>query len=333
MASSIWKVATTRVGTIQPFSSEYDMEAFIMNNPKIIGCIGDSGAPCVIRHQLGTVRTDKSLGRIDIIGLAAKNDAEDGKYELRIFELKKDVIDLQAVGQLASYLEKWSSQGSAKDDVRKWMKNEIGEKHDDDDIETILNQPVGVLVGSRFLPDAIESASDKGMLGIRLARFSSTDKEFFIVVEEQIGTPVSRQLIGWETLLKLGIIGKEDTLETTIRTPSGNEKIITALPVLKGIPASSKNIRFAQKDAEELLGLKNTILEKSRNETEKEKAQDLDKYLKSDKGMALTTATGFIYLAYDLPKTHSSYWVPAPLWKLTRTGKHLCDILEEAKGQ
>jgi len=38
MESEIWRVRTERIGTLESFRSEYDMESFLMNNPAIIGC-------------------------------------------------------------------------------------------------------------------------------------------------------------------------------------------------------------------------------------------------------------------------------------------------------
>jgi len=38
MESEIWRLVTERVGTLEPFGSERDMQAFLMNNPAIIGC-------------------------------------------------------------------------------------------------------------------------------------------------------------------------------------------------------------------------------------------------------------------------------------------------------
>jgi hypothetical protein len=85
MDSYLWRVSTEKVGKLEPFGSEADMESFLMNNFAVIGCaISDkqSDIPLLVRQQLGT-KTQTGRGRLDIIGLSREGDA----FELRLFEL------------------------------------------------------------------------------------------------------------------------------------------------------------------------------------------------------------------------------------------------------
>jgi hypothetical protein len=325
MASSIWKVTSTKVGTIQPFSSEYDMEAFILNNPIIVGCVGKSGNPCIIRQQISTLKVNDKHGRIDLVGLAKKDESNEGKYELRIFELKKTTIDIQAVDQLNNYLQSWLKQNSARTNIKEWLKQEIVlEKGDLDDI---LDRPIGVLVGSRFSHEAVGRATQEGMLGIRLARFLGSDKDFYVVVEDEVGTIVSRQVIGWDLLLKKQLIKKNDSFITKI----SKDLNIVVKPVIGDVSSSSKNIVFDAATRNYLKKSENKIKSKAKTIYDASRTNAIKK-LDSPKGIPITTATGLLYLAYEA-ESHRSYWVPGPLWRLKRTNKPLSELLEEAKGQ
>ena len=96
MESEIWRVRSERIGTLESFRSEYDMESFLMNNPANIGCWNtdtDLAFPTLIRQQLHTRKGKGSGGRIDLVGVSIG----DNGYELRIFELKASRIDVPAV--------------------------------------------------------------------------------------------------------------------------------------------------------------------------------------------------------------------------------------------
>jgi len=87
--SEIWRVLSEKIGHIEGFSSERDMESFLMNNPAVIGCYADDAqaAQQLLRDQV-IIKSDRGgSGRIDIIGLAPR---EDNGFELRIFELKME---------------------------------------------------------------------------------------------------------------------------------------------------------------------------------------------------------------------------------------------------
>ncbi|MCK4687138.1 MAG: hypothetical protein KAT66_03350 [Candidatus Lokiarchaeota archaeon] len=181
-----------------------------------------------------------------------------------------------------------------------------------------------MLVGSRFLTDAVNEATKLGILGIRLARFSSSDKDFYVVVEDQIGTSSSRQVVGWGTLLKKDIITEKDVFITEI-----NGKNIQVSPVFNNKSNSSKNVIFDKRTCNELLKKEKVITQNIRHSDDEKRAKGL-KLLSSPKGLSLTTATGLIYLAYE-SDNHRNYWIPSTLWKLKRTGKLLSQLIEEAK--
>ncbi|OQY08825.1 MAG: hypothetical protein B6I30_10730 [Desulfobacteraceae bacterium 4572_187] len=99
MESQIWRVRTERIGTLESFRSEYDMESFLMNNPAIIGCWdpdADFAIPTLIRQQIPTKKNKGGSGRIDLAGISKNDNA----YELRIFELKANRIDVAAVTKI-----------------------------------------------------------------------------------------------------------------------------------------------------------------------------------------------------------------------------------------
>ena len=73
MESQIWKVQTEKIGSLEPFKSERDMESFLMNNPAIVGCWdpdSDLALPTLIRQQISTKTARGSAGRIDLAGIS-----------------------------------------------------------------------------------------------------------------------------------------------------------------------------------------------------------------------------------------------------------------------
>ncbi|MBE0461498.1 MAG: hypothetical protein IBX60_07680, partial [Candidatus Aminicenantes bacterium] len=65
MESQIWRVQTEKIGSLEPFKSERDMESFLMNNPAIVGCWNPESnvaLPTLIRQQVGTKTSSSGIG-------------------------------------------------------------------------------------------------------------------------------------------------------------------------------------------------------------------------------------------------------------------------------
>jgi len=166
------------------------MESFLMNNPAVIGCYADDAqaAQQLLRDQV-IIKSDRGgSGRIDIIGLAPR---EDNGFELRIFELKNGEIDVDAVKQLIRYLKEWQFDPAVRKQVKEWALR-LGLKGvDETTIDDILDQPIGVLIGTNFQAEAIRAALDSDfkqqIRGLRLARFRGTSKsEYYVIAEDQM---------------------------------------------------------------------------------------------------------------------------------------------------
>jgi len=214
--SEIWRVLSEKIGHIEGFSSERDMESFLMNNPSVIGCsVADaqSNEP-LVRAQVIIKSDQAGMGRIDVIGLAPR---EDSGFELRIFELKNGEIDVAAVEQLIHYLKNWQPNSSARKQVRDWALRLSLKGVDETTIDDILDQPIGVLIGTGFKAEAIRAALDSDLRqqirGLRLARFRGTSKsEYYVIAEDQIGTiRTKKRYWSWGALIKAGLIDKDDT--------------------------------------------------------------------------------------------------------------------------
>ncbi|MDP2646542.1 MAG: hypothetical protein Q8P24_16505 [Desulfobacterales bacterium] len=186
-SSFIWRVKTERMGSLEPFKSEYDMEAFLMNNPSIIcgeNPADESMPPALIRQQLSTRKGSRDAGRIDLVALVHE---EKGPV-LKIFELKQGQVTTGSVKQLVDYLDGWSNEESAKNAVEKWLTDMSPGRND---VAKLLEAPKGVLVGPSFHNDAIAAAVKHKLEGMRLTRFRhASSDEYFVIVEDQVGDVV-----------------------------------------------------------------------------------------------------------------------------------------------
>lgn len=319
MESEIWRVRTERIGTLESFKSEYDMESFLMNNPAIIGCWNpDAGLafPTLIRQQLYTKKGTGGGGRIDLVGISIG----DKGYELRIFELKASKIDVPAVEQLHNYLNGWRNEMSARSDIKRWILELELDGIDNNNVDEIVNRPRGVLIGPEFDIDAIFKAKDVKLLGIRLSRFKAeSESEYYVIVEDQIGDVVQRakrQQIGWGSFIDKGLIEQSDIF--SIRIPKEGIELC-AKPDPESFKTASKKFIFERKSAAQILEKEEDI----KKNAPKRVKRWLDKEIQSvkeGKGILITHATGIAFFAFKCPK---SYWVPGQYWIHKKTNKSL----------
>jgi hypothetical protein len=165
--SKICKIETNEIGSLEKVATERQMEAFLMNNPALLGCgSGDEeeGSPFLLQ-QIPT-RKDGGVGRIDLAGLTV-DEGQKGLI-LKIFELKNQRVTTEDIRQLGGYLSNWDKQGSGKDLVRQSLLNA---GLDEGQIGPILTSPKGVSVGPSFMPEAEIAAQRGGFEAIRLTRF------------------------------------------------------------------------------------------------------------------------------------------------------------------
>jgi hypothetical protein len=326
MESEIWRVQTKKIGSLEPFRSEYDMEAFLMNNQAIIGCWDPEGRiafPALIRQQLSTKKYPGTSGRIDLVGISPGEK----QYELRIFELKKGKIDSSAVEQLNEYINGWRKDKTVKGEIKKWILALGLPDINESNVEQSLNNPIGVLVGSDFDLEAINKASEYGFKGIRLSRFKAgVESEYYVIIEDQIGDVVKsakRQQIGWKDFIESKLINETDTF--TIKPKEG--LVLKARPDLKSLDTPSKNLVFKEESTSKILKQKNTILKRA-SKYEKKWLEGVLQSIKDKKGIRITHATGIVYLAFGWPK---SYWVPGQYWFHEKSKKNLGSLEYELK--
>lgn len=322
MESEIWRVRTERIGTLESFKSEYDMESFLMNNPAIIGCWNpDAGLtfPTLIRQQLYTKKGAGGGGRIDLVGISIS----DKGYELRIFELKASKIDVPAVEQLHNYLNGWRNEGSARHDIERWILELELDGIDSSNVDKIVNCPRGVLVGPEFDIDAIVEAKKIELQGIRLSRFKTeSGSEYYVIIEDQVGDVVQhakRQQIGWDSFIDKGLIEQSDIFGISI-PKEGIE--LCAKPDPGSFGTASKKFIFEKDSASKILGKEGDIRNNA-NEYEKKWIDKVIQSIKNEKGILITHATGIVYLAFGWPK---SYWVPGQYWVHKKTNKSLDEL-------
>jgi hypothetical protein len=302
------------------------MESFLINNSAIIGCWDPdsrSAFPSLVREQVFTSGEKQSRGRMDIVGIA-KDD--DGEYELRIFELKNGKIDSTAVSQLSSYLKTWEHKEGPKAKIKEWIITLGLQGMDEAIADRIIDQPVGVLVGSKFSAEAIKQALELDIKGIRLARFKGAAKsEYYVIIEDEVGEIVSsiKKLWSWNQLINAGLIQASDNFYISFE----KYKLI-AKPDPKYFNYKKMRLIFEEPSKKALLEKEEEIKIKSKDDTYAKKW--LDKAISSIKkgeGVWLSNATGLCYFAFGGPA--ASYWTPSGYWIHEKSGKRLDQLKNE----
>ncbi len=319
MESQIWRVQTEKIGSLESFKSERDMESFLMNNPAIVGCWDPESELALpsLRQQVGTTTADGGIGIIDLVGICV---GEKGN-ELRLFELKNGDIDVTAVEQIGKYLKGWEKERSAKSEIKKWILELNLQGIDEKNVDKIIDNPVGVLVGTRFLPEAITKAMQLNIQGIRLARFrAETKSEYFVIVEDQVGKIVRRQWC-WNDIIKAGLIEPLDVFSISHKGIK-----LLAIPDQKYLDYYTKKIIFDEVSTKKLLGKKRDIIRKAKG-YDKKWLDNAIESLKKKEGLFLSNATGLCYLAFGGPT--ASYWNPTWWWKHEKSGKSIDDLKNE----
>lgn len=317
MTSEIWRVHTEKVGSLEAFKSERDMESFLLNNSAILGCWDPEAAssiPALMRDQVSTLTDNLGKGRMDLVGIAR---TEEG-FELRIFELKNVEITESAVIQLDAYIKGWSLQESAKDKVSKWIMLLQLDEVDESNMQKIVNKPVGVLVGPKFSPDAIIKAQSLKIRGVRLARFKSGPRsEYYVIIEDQVGKVIesARRGWSWQHLIQMGLLNKGDSL-----TICHEDNTLRATPDPSTLGWFKKKVVFDTVSRARLLEKEKEIAAKAADSNLKWPSKALES-LKKGEGIFLSNATGLCYLAFGGPTI--SYGVPNWWWVHEKTGQRL----------
>lgn len=325
MVSEIWRVKSEKIGPLEAFKSERDMESFLMNNPAIIGCWDpevNNSIPALIRSQFPTKNKESGGGRMDLVGIAPT----DNGYELRIFELKNVEVTVDAVDQLNGYLTRLIGPDSARDreNLEKRIL-ELGlEDVSENDVKDIVKEPIGILVGPKFKAEAILKAKELKIKGVRLARFrSASSTEYYVIVEDEVGDIVdlSRRNWKWKDLYNSNLITKDDYFVI-----KHENNALRAKPDLNTWDKPKKKIIFDEESARILISSEQSI--RSRATTDHDRWLDKEfSALKKGEGIFLSNAAGICYLAFGGPS--ASYWVPNPLWIHERTDLRLQELVED----
>jgi hypothetical protein len=326
MKSEIWRVFTERIGSIEGFKSERDMQAFLMNNPAIVGCWDPDSRdslPSLVREEVFSRAGNEIRGRMDMVGVT-KN--EEGEYELRIFELKVGEIDSSAVRQLDSYLKAWVHEEGPKTEIKNWILNLGLQGIDDATVGDIIDRPTGVLVGSKFSAEAIKQALELNIKGIRLARFKGSIKsehEYYVIIEDQVGRNINptRKFWSWQQLIDARLVQLSDEFSISFE----GKKLIVK-PDEKYLNYNWIRVIFDNVSRNTLLAREEQIMGKADNNARRWVNKALTS-LKKGEGVWLSNATGFCYLAFGGPT--ASYWNPTGWWKHERTGKRLIDLVKD----
>ena len=289
-SSEIWRVRTEKMGVIEPFHSERDMESFLMNNPAVVGCWDPNEylrVPSLVRQQI-SIRSEEKRGRMDMVGVALKDD----KYELRIFELNPDEIQAGAVEQINSYVETWNQKNTAKKDIAAWIESLDIPDLDEEATNKLMERPVAVLVGPKFHPEAIANALENNVRCVRLTRFRSEDRaEYYVIVEDQVGSVVStRKGWSWQDMIDKGLINANDVFTVTYQ---GNK--VSAKPAPEFLNYFWTYVVFDEDSTKLLLEKTEKILEGSKEHRYSQKwlEKDLDA-LNTQKPMVITHASALL---------------------------------------
>jgi len=327
MDSEIWRVRTEKIGSLEPFKSERDMESFLMNNPAVVGCWDPNEylrVPSLVRQQI-SIRSEAKRGRMDMVGVALKDDS----YELRIFELKPDEIQLSAVDQINSYIETWKQKSTSKKDIAAWIESLGIPDLDEATINKIMEKPVPVLVGPTFHPEALAEALKNNVRCVRLTRFRSVDRaEYYVIVEDQVGSVVSaRRGWSWREMIDKGLINADDIFTVAYK---GNK--VSVKPAPKFLNYIWTYVVFDEDSTKLLLEKKKQILAGSKEHPYSRKwlETELDA-LKTQKPMVITHASALFQFAFGSPYP-SWFWTPTGMWRHEKSGKTLDDLKADLFG-
>jgi hypothetical protein len=319
MESQIWRMKTEKIGDIESFRSEFDMESFLMNNPAIIGC-WDSEAnyaiPTLIRQQIHTTKSKGESGRIDLAGISKSN----GTYELRIFELKANRVDFSAVDQLKNYLDGWNKEESAKQFLKQWILNLQLIGIDNSNIDQLIKKPRGVLIGSEFEIDAIIKSKELNFHAIRLSRFRARiGQDYYVIVEDQVGDVIQnakRTQYGWSFFVDNNLIGESDRLILSLQE---EDKKIIAKPDMSDNNSRTKKIIFDKKSTEMILKKQQKIRKThSKYPYPQRWVENVIESIKKGDSVPISNATGIIFFAFGHP---TSFWVPSSYWVHEKTNQ------------
>jgi len=324
MESQVWKVQTEKIGTLEAFRSERDMESFLMNNPAVLGC-WDPGAkiprPTLLQQQI-QLKIDGDIGRIDLMGVGCT----EGGYELRIFELKVGNITAEDVDQLDWYLKAWKEDDKARRSIKDAVLRLKLEGINEQSVDDFLNIPIGVMVGPKFLPDAILKASELGIRGIRLARFKAEKRsEYYVIVEDQIGDVMIKHFWSWNDLIDAGLINKPDDFSI-----SYGEIKLTAKVHPRYLDYYWKYLIYDEESKQKLLENETEIRKNAELAEWKWIDKDL-KSLKKGKELVITHASALFYFSFGGPYP-TCYWTPIGWWKHEKSGKSLEQLKSELPG-
>jgi len=292
-----------------------------MSNPAVLGCWDPRSKipkPTLLMQQIN-LKLEGDVGRLDLIGVGNR----EGDFELRIFELKPDDIGLDAVNQLDWYLKAWKKDDTARQIVRKDIIKLKLTGLSEEALDNLIDNPVGVLVGAKFLPEAIAKANELGIRGLRIARFKGEEKsEYYVIVEDQIGDVMIKRMWRWKDLIDAGLIEKSDEFSI-----SHEDVKLIARPDPKYLEWSWKFLIFNEDSAKRLIDMEETIRENA-GDSEKKWLDKEFNNLKKGKGMVITHASALFYFAFGGPFP-SIYWTPTWWWIHESSGKYLDELKNE----
>jgi hypothetical protein len=321
------------IGEVEEFNSEYEMEAFLMSNQALlVGSSEEDDAPRRLWSQLPIVKETGEKGRIDLIGLVAPETS--GKWELRLFELKK-AANSASIKQLRGYLNGWNEASQLHKQARDYIKEFLRKFIDESEISRLLGSPLGgTLVASRFDDDALLAALDAPRVAaVKItkfrgsAEFSGSADSSFIVIENIVGKTVQTKInLSWAD----DDISKDDVLVAEV---PGLATRIAARPFGPSVgtsgqkPVPKKRLILLPDSASEMANKKEEIAQRLRGFVKWNQERVL-KSLDAAQNEAFLYLQNATALAFAVANyQHQDFWVtPTKFWKLERTGETLWDI-------
>jgi hypothetical protein len=318
LGSQIWCLRSEKLGSLQSFNSERDMESFLMNNPTIlVGLATERSEGFLVRSQQFLKGVKGDVGRIDIVGLAK---IEKG-YELRIFELKNVPVNAEAVNQVKGYRDDWGANPDLKEEIRSWIAGLPNTGLDEKKIAAILESPVAVVIGPSFLPEAIVKCREWEINGVRLARFKGDDHlEYYVIIEDQVGEVLKKRVWSWREMIDRKLIEPSDTFVI-----KHNNLVLRGKPDPERLDWNWIYLYFDDISRKFILDNEETIRKNMAPDAKKAVERGL-KALKEGKSVVLTNATALAFFAlnFDL----RSYWTPIEFWEHERSKKTLAQLKE-----
>lgn len=220
-----------------PFAREFELEGCLASNPELLSLDDDELVPIRVialeaHLRNGRERSKKRDGRPDML-IALSN----GK--IGVVELKKDVLNLDALKQLKDYLAA-TKELSENADLKAYAKLEGSEEIDLQSPETYIGILVGASIDSDVQTEIVEN--NQSIFAVKLNRFRTVSNDI-LITSVVYGSKTSRDYCKYTIDGTGKLYGKGRLVLEVIRRYVVEHPEVTFDGLEKAFPASLRGVK------------------------------------------------------------------------------------------